>query len=75
MESIDKRCTELKRKYESCFNAWYAGAYLRGDRNDPCTELFKEYRLCIDSALRDRQVHSLIEEHHRVHGQPSQGPN
>lgn len=48
MESIGKECTELKQKYETCFNKWYAEGFLKGDRTDICAPLFQEYKKCLD---------------------------
>lgn len=48
MESIGPECTELKQKYEQCFNKWYAEGFLRGDREDVCAPLFLEYKKCLD---------------------------
>ena len=50
MESIGgKACTELKLKYEDCFNKWYSQKFLKGDLadNSPCQDLFDEYKACI----------------------------
>lgn len=48
MESIDPKCTDLKLKYETCFNNWYSEKFLKGDTQDICASLFQDYRACID---------------------------
>lgn len=48
MESIDPECTKLKQKYEACFNTWYSEKFLKGETQDECQELFKEYRTCLE---------------------------
>jgi TRIAP1/MDM35 family protein len=48
MESIGKECTELKHKYEECFNKWYSEKFLKGQLADtPCQDLFDNYRACL----------------------------
>lgn len=62
MESIDPACTEIKTQYEECFNRWYATGYLKGDRDDPCIALFRQYRQCVDGALRARNIDQMLSE-------------
>lgn len=33
MNSIGDECTNLKEKYESCFNSWFSEKFLRGEVN------------------------------------------
>jgi TRIAP1/MDM35 family protein len=56
MQSIGKECTELKQKYDECFNSWFAEHYLKGNRRDVCQPLFRVYRDCIQKALHDNQI-------------------
>ncbi len=61
MESIGKECTELKNKYEDCFNKWYSEEFLRGRiESNPCKYLFDDYRACILVALKERKLEHLI---------------
>ncbi|KAI8977145.1 hypothetical protein BDF20DRAFT_873251 [Mycotypha africana] len=45
--SIGVNCTELKKKYDNCFNKWYSEKFLKGDTTPECEELFKDYRACV----------------------------
>lgn len=47
MESIGKECTELKQKYDACFNTWYSEKFLKGDASPDCQDLFVQYRDCV----------------------------
>ena len=48
MNSIGAECNDLKKEYDSCFNAWYSESFLKGDyKSDPCSELLKNYRTCV----------------------------
>jgi TRIAP1/MDM35 family protein len=51
MDSIGAHCTPLKRSYEECFNKWFTQDFLKGlpekDREDPCEEVFNEYKACV----------------------------
>lgn len=45
--SVGANCTELKQKYDNCFNKWYSEKFLKGDTTPECEELFKDYRACV----------------------------
>lgn len=45
--SVGPNCTELKQKYDNCFNKWYSEKFLKGDTTPECEELFKDYRACV----------------------------
>jgi len=62
MESLGRECTELKRKYDACFNTWYSEKFLKGDIQPECEDLFEEYRACIQKVLKERKLNELIEE-------------
>ncbi|KAI3633230.1 hypothetical protein MIR68_008768 [Amoeboaphelidium protococcarum] len=72
MESMRKECTELKQNYEDCFNQWYADVFLQQTKdnrlqvdennNEPCKELFDEYRACIIIALREKKLDQAIDK-------------
>jgi TRIAP1/MDM35 family protein len=45
MNSIGAECSELKAKYDSCFNVWFSEKFLKGqDDEDMCKPLFVLYR-------------------------------
>ena len=45
MNSIGPECSELKAKYDSCFNVWFSEKFLKGkDDEDMCKPLFILYR-------------------------------
>lgn len=45
--SIGPECTELKQKYDTCFNKWYSEKFLKGDTTPECEDLFKDYKACV----------------------------
>lgn len=45
--SVGPNCTELKQKYDNCFNKWYSEKFLKGDTTPECEDLFKDYRACV----------------------------
>lgn len=47
MNSVGEKCSELKKSYDACFNAWFADNFLKGETADSCAELFKEYQACV----------------------------
>ena len=45
MNSIGPECSDLKAKYDSCFNVWFSEKFLKGkDDEDMCKPLFILYR-------------------------------
>lgn len=56
MNSIGKDCNELKRAYEECFNAWFSDQFLKGNKNDPCTQFFKQYQSCVKKAIEEKKI-------------------
>lgn len=47
MGSISPECNELKKKYDDCFNAWFA-RFLEGDQNlSVCDKYMVEYQKCV----------------------------
>lgn len=41
-------CSDLKQKYDACFNSWFSEKFLRGDTNDSiCASLLKVYKDCV----------------------------
>lgn len=48
MNSIGEECTELKKKYDDCFNSWFSDRFLKGDHDDSmCAGIFKIYQECV----------------------------
>ena len=50
MKSLEDDCTNLKLKYDSCFNIWFRDDFLRGklsDHQTACGELFATYQKCL----------------------------
>lgn len=48
MNSIGEECTELKKKYDDCFNSWFSERFLKGDHDDSmCAGIFKVYQECV----------------------------
>ena len=47
MNSVGAECQEMKHAYDECFNKWFAESFLKGKKDDPCSELFKTYQACV----------------------------
>lgn len=61
--SLAPACNEVKERYDTCFLKWYSERFLRGDDStDDCAPLFKEYKICLNKALREKGIDSMIEE-------------
>ncbi|XP_013926921.1 PREDICTED: TP53-regulated inhibitor of apoptosis 1 [Thamnophis sirtalis] len=59
MNSVGEACTELKRDYDQCFNRWFAEKFLKGEagaEGDPCVQLFKRYQLCVQNAIKEKDI-------------------
>lgn len=60
MNSIGEECTELKKKYDDCFNTWFSERFLKGDHDDSvCSSIFKVYQECVkvrDYTLTERLI-------------------
>ncbi|EAT38339.1 AAEL009759-PA [Aedes aegypti] len=57
MNSIGENCTELKKKYDSCFNQWFSERFLKGDADDSvCAPLFQVYQQCVKDAMKAHQI-------------------
>ena len=63
MESIAPACSELKKKYEECFNLWFSEKFLRGEKDDSeCRDLFEAYRDCLKRELKDKDLSVILEK-------------
>ncbi|CAI4220035.1 unnamed protein product [Parascedosporium putredinis] len=62
--SLAPECNEVKERYDTCFLKWYSDKYLRGNGTDSneCSALFKEYRKCLEVALKSRGIDKLLDE-------------
>lgn len=60
MNSVGKECQDLKQEYDECFNKWFADSFLKGKKDDPCSELFKAYQACVKVIKRSRTMHCLM---------------
>ncbi|XP_054995696.1 TP53-regulated inhibitor of apoptosis 1-like [Sorex araneus] len=57
MNSVEEACTDMKHKYDQCFNHWFAEKFLKGDGSgDPCTDLFKRYQQCVQKAIKEKEI-------------------
>lgn len=66
MDSIGEECTELKKKYDDCFNEWF-GEYIKGRKSDPCQALFKDYNECVRKVLEKKGI-NIGEAYRKVVG-------
>ncbi|GAA5816712.1 hypothetical protein MFLAVUS_010244 [Mucor flavus] len=60
--SVGANCTDLKLKYDSCFNKWYSEKFLKGDTTSECEDLFKDYRACVMSTLKEKGIDKLLDD-------------
>ncbi|XP_061715962.1 TP53-regulated inhibitor of apoptosis 1-like [Cydia fagiglandana] len=57
MNSIGEECTELKKKYDDCFNSWFSDRFLKGDHDDSmCAGIFKIYQECVKNAMKAHNI-------------------
>ncbi|KAJ0176721.1 hypothetical protein K1T71_007900 [Dendrolimus kikuchii] len=57
MNSIGEECTELKKKYDDCFNSWFSDKFLKGDHDDSmCAGIFKIYQECVKTAMKQQNI-------------------
>ncbi|SAM05445.1 hypothetical protein [Absidia glauca] len=79
--SVGADCTELKHKYDACFNKWYSEKFLKGDTTPECEDLFKDYRACVMVALKDKGIDKLLSDSRKespfpaTDGKPSDDSN
>ncbi|BCS03424.1 uncharacterized protein AKAW2_70302A [Aspergillus luchuensis] len=61
--SIAPECNDIKEKYDTCFLKWYSEKYLRGNTtSNDCDELFKKYRACLNLALKERGIDTMLDD-------------
>ncbi|CAH2048541.1 unnamed protein product, partial [Iphiclides podalirius] len=57
MNSIGEECTDLKKKYDDCFNSWFSERFLKGDHDDSvCAGIFKVYQECVKNAMKQQNI-------------------
>ncbi|XP_027729950.1 TP53-regulated inhibitor of apoptosis 1-like [Vombatus ursinus] len=57
MNSMGEACTNMKHEYNQCFNRWFTKKFLKGDDSeDPCTDLFKRYKLCMQKVIKKKEI-------------------
>lgn len=57
MNSIGEECTELKKKYDDCFNSWFSEKFLKGEHDDSmCADIFKIYQECVKNAMKQQNI-------------------
>ncbi|KAL5477107.1 hypothetical protein EMCRGX_G023852 [Ephydatia muelleri] len=58
MNSIGAECTELKAKYDDCFNAWFRESFLAGknDHDIRCGAFFSSYQKCLRTTLEKQNL-------------------
>ncbi|KPI97700.1 TP53-regulated inhibitor of apoptosis 1-B [Papilio xuthus] len=57
MNSIGEECTDLKKKYDDCFNSWFSERFLKGDHDDSvCSSIFKVYQDCVKNAMKQQNI-------------------
>ncbi|CEI96240.1 Mitochondrial distribution and morphology protein 35 [Rhizopus azygosporus] len=59
--SVGVNCTELKQKYDNCFNRWYSEKFLKGDTTPECEDLFKDYKACVMITLKEKGIDKLLD--------------
>lgn len=54
-------CSELKQKYDACFNYWFSERFLKGDTNDTmCSTLLNVYKECVAVSGNQREIYSVV---------------
>ncbi|KAF7987324.1 hypothetical protein HCN44_003086 [Aphidius gifuensis] len=52
-----ERCSELKKTYDDCFNAWFSDKFLKGDNDDSiCAPFLKVYKECVEATMKDQKI-------------------
>ncbi|XP_059480299.1 TP53-regulated inhibitor of apoptosis 1-like [Neocloeon triangulifer] len=57
MNSVGEECNDMKKTYDSCFNAWFSHKFLRGQHDDQmCADLFLKYQQCVKNAMKQQNI-------------------
>ncbi|KAG7697954.1 hypothetical protein KL930_001616 [Ogataea haglerorum] len=61
--SFAPECTDLKQKYDACFNYWYTEKFLKGKSvYNECEDLWADYKECIDIHLQKQGIKPMLDE-------------
>lgn len=61
--SFAPECTELKKKYDDCFNEWYSEKFLKGKSiENECSEQWYSYTACVDAHLVKQGIKPALDE-------------
>ncbi|CAL8107642.1 unnamed protein product [Orchesella dallaii] len=66
MDSLDKKCNDLKHAYDSCFNSWFSEKFLKGNYKEaiPCESILKMYSDCVKEAMKARNMDPVLYAKH-----------
>ncbi|KAL5017262.1 hypothetical protein ScPMuIL_006851 [Solemya velum] len=56
MNSVGDACQDLKKSYDECFNKWFAEGFLKGLKDDPCSNIFRSYQDCVKKSIKEKQI-------------------
>lgn len=66
--SFAPECTELKNKYDDCFNKWYTEKFLKGKSlQNECTEFWDSYITCVNVALERQKMKPMLDRAREDH--------
>lgn len=52
LNSFHPECSDLKHKYDQCFNSWFTEHYMNGHyNNDECQKVFDMYTNCVKVSI------------------------
>lgn len=61
--SFAPECTEMKQKYDKCFNEWYSEKFLKGKSNqNECQDVWDQYQTCVKAALHSQGIIKTLDE-------------
>ncbi|ODN00015.1 TP53-regulated inhibitor of apoptosis 1 [Orchesella cincta] len=66
MDSLDKKCNDLKHAYDSCFNTWFSEKFLKSQFKEacPCDSIMKLYAECVKEAMKARNMDPVLYAKH-----------
>lgn len=61
--SFAPECTELKHKYDHCFNQWYSEKFLKGKGiHNECEDFWEDYNECIMAHMKKQGIDKLVKQ-------------
>lgn len=61
--SFAPECTDLKKKYDNCFNEWYSEKFLKGKSiENECTKEWYSYINCVNEHLVGQGIKPALDE-------------